>query len=134
MINPALKPDRADYPIEIKSEDGLVLVELEYLDEGNSGDYDETDPDDVPLVRFSLYRLYVDGVDNDKFADVCDTCDYDPFEWGAVRDGSYCTSIDARSSKEDLEKHGKEILAHVYDGLKNLTREKRLYEKLSWIG
>jgi hypothetical protein len=101
MINSGLKPESGDYPIEIKSEDGLVLVELEYIGEGDCGDYDETDPDDVPLVRFSLYRMYVDGIDNDKFADVCDTCDYDHCEWGAVRDGSYCT-IPAPKGREFL--------------------------------
>jgi len=33
-------------------DDSNIVVSLEYIGEGLSGDYDEEDPEDVPLLRF----------------------------------------------------------------------------------
>jgi len=33
-----------------------VRVELEWIGEGYEGDYDPEDPEDVPLLRFTVYR------------------------------------------------------------------------------
>ena len=58
-----------------------VCVCLSFCDEGLNGDYIEDDPDDVPLLRFTVYRSE-DG-----------THDYD-----AVDDGSCCTMIPKNAS------------------------------------
>ena len=124
---------KTEFPIELTSDDGLIMVELDWDGEGDCGDYDESDPTDTPLLRYTLFRKYQNGVDDEKFGDLCDTCDYDHDEWGAVRDGSYCTGIDARLTQDKIEEKAKEILSHVYSGLRNLNRQKRLYERLSHI-
>lgn len=61
---------------------GRLRMELSHCNEGWNGDYDDTDPQDSPLLRFSFYGVNEDEAGNDRF-DELDDC-------------SYCTSIDAR--------------------------------------
>lgn len=58
------------------SEDGKVKVVIEWIGEGIDGDYDEEDPDDEPLCRFSVYRRY----DRDERMDPHFLDDHTP--WG----------------------------------------------------
>jgi hypothetical protein len=108
-------------------------VSLGYIGEGNEGDYDEDDPDDVPLCRFDLYRRFHEGADQQKVEHLCGTDSYEDGEWMEVRDGSYCTQLDARLPKKLLKQAAQFILDQVSDALKNYKHEKRLYERLSWI-
>lgn len=114
--------------IEVTSEDGLVKVVLEYIGEGNDGDYDPDDPDDEPLLRFSLYR-------RDDGDDRLNSLYFEPAHdgWLSVSDGSYCTQLSARADRELLTKAANHILDEVRHTLSDCGREKRLYELLSWI-
>lgn len=58
---------------------GDVMVALEWIGEGFSGDYDPADPEDQPLLRFTVFRRE-DGV------------------WQPVDNGSYCTLLPATIS------------------------------------
>jgi hypothetical protein len=53
--------------IEVYSEDGLVRVDLDWEGEGIDGDYDGTDPDDVPLLRYGVSRKFTKECQDDKF-------------------------------------------------------------------
>ncbi len=89
------------------SEDGKVKVVIEWIGEGIDGDYDEEDPDDEPLCRFSVYRRY----DRDERMDPHFLDDHTPWGeydidegWRAVADASYCTQLKATLPRERLEK------------------------------
>src|SRR5690606_2687249 len=59
-------------------------VEVDWLGEGNEGDYDPMDPSDIPLLRFDVQLR-----DNHGWQD----CD----------DASYCTQVPAWSSEGDVQ-------------------------------
>ena len=63
-----------------------VSVELEHIGEGFDGDYDDTNPDDKPLLRFTVLL-------NDSQVD----------------DASYCTALSNDISSDDKKK-----LHHTY--------------------
>lgn len=71
-------------------------VDVEYIEEGNNGDYNETDPDDIPLLRINISELK-DG------------------EWEVVRNGSFCTEIDARITEEAAKKLASDIVTFLAD-------------------
>lgn len=56
-----------------------VRVELHSIGEGLNGDFDPTDPEDIELLRFDVYRQEYGG-------------------WEPVDDASYCTKLPASSS------------------------------------
>jgi hypothetical protein len=120
--------------IEVVSADGLVMVELDFIGEGSSGEFDPEDSSDEPLLRFTLFRRWSADLDQDKFAILCDTDAYGDGEWAAVRDGSYCTQINAFGSKPKHEAAAMYILRQVEDEVRCLRRNKRHWEGLSWIG
>jgi len=74
---------------EVGDPGGLHLV-WEYIGEGNEGDYDEDDPDDVPRLRASLYQ----GED-------------------AIDDASYCTLATPTVNKEKLTEEAERLLSSV---------------------
>lgn len=107
-----------DLPIEIIDEiESRCKVELEYIGEGYNGYYDPEDPDDEPLIRFSVYSREF-GTDH----------------WEAVDDASYCTQIPATSHLEKLKAIAQSILAEVVDPVLSDESIKRLCERLSWLG
>lgn len=61
-------------------------VELEHIGEGYNGDYDPTDPEDAPLIRFTVY-------DGDE----------------PVDRGSYCTNVTACASQNALWKFAEDM-------------------------
>jgi hypothetical protein len=67
--------------IEAISDNGLVMVSLEGISEGFAGDYQEDDPEDKPLLRFTIYRKYQEGMDADRINDVCYTGEYEDGDW-----------------------------------------------------
>ena len=98
---------------------GKISVELEYIGEGWGGDFNDNDPEDTPLLRFTVYRL-VNG------------------EQGQIDDASYCTQL-----PEDLpDKKKKKALEIIMDRLSDLDgfdegfvdhSIKKVCEELSWI-
>ena len=118
------------------SKDGRVKVVLEYIGEGNSGDYQPDDPDDKPLLRFSVYRRYYPGKPiNPYFAD-----DITPVEfkdalggWRPVTDGSYCTLLTTSLPRRLVHKAARIILEAVQEDISCEYRCKRRMEELSWL-
>jgi len=91
-----------------------VKVELDYIGEGNDGDYDSNDSQDEPLMRFAVYRA-------------------ERKDWEAIDDSSYCTQISAREPKEILDRVALYILEEVFEPTKNKHPIKKLCERLSWF-
>jgi hypothetical protein len=91
-----------------------VKTEIEWIGEGLDGDYNPGDPNDVPLLRFSVYKK-ING------------------QWEAMDDASYCTQLPATiTTKKALEAAG-QILSLVEDTVLKGGSIKKICEKLSWI-
>jgi hypothetical protein len=94
-----------------------VMVTLEWIGEGWSGDYQEDDPDDDPLLRFTVYEQYESGRG-----------------WDQVDDASYCTSLIAdQLTPADKNLVLEYLMSQVYDQVRDGKSIKRLCENLSWI-
>jgi hypothetical protein len=120
--------------IEVFSEDGLVRVDLEWNFEGIDGDYDASDSDDIPLLRYAVYRKFTKDCKNNADR-LCD--DFRRFkigEWMEVDDSSYCTQLSALENRDSLIEAAQFILTYVQSGVRDFSHEKRLYELLSWVG
>jgi len=85
-------------------------VSLEWLQEGEDGDYRKDDPTDVPLLRY-------------------DVAEQNGTDWEDLPDSSYCTDIDARIPRERQLEAAQTIL----DILTTEGASKRLMERVSWI-
>lgn len=121
--------------IEVFSEDGLVRVDLDWEGEGLDGDYDGTDPDDVPLLRYGVSRKFTNECKDDRFYFLTgeDFHGRKIGEWVYVEDSSYCTQLPIDAPREQLIDAAQFILSYVESGVRDLQREKRMYETLSWI-
>lgn len=87
---------------------GDIRVDIEWLGEGRDGDFDPADPNDVPLVRFTIY-------------------DYDREEDDQVYD-TYCTQVPATMPLAMLESFAC-ALARRLEGEESW---KRLVQEWSW--
>lgn len=65
----------------------IIKVEWEHIGEGWSGDYNPDDPNDEPLLRFTVY---IRGV-------------WPEFEWEQLEDASYCTQMPVGTTYDVLE-------------------------------
>jgi hypothetical protein len=108
-----LKDHQDDAGERIKG-DG-IMVELVWLEEGYEGDYDETDPNDEPLLRFTVFED-----------------DEDQNYGEQIQDGSYCTQLVAYADKKTLDKAIKLIHKTAVKTIKD-GGFKRAMEELSWI-
>lgn len=98
--------------------DDLLKAEWENIGEGWSGDYDPDDPDDVNLLRFTIYIKNDDG------------------EWEQVDDASYCTSVPCDTPEEELKSKLETIFKEYRDVINEYPPDisvKKLGETLSWI-
>ncbi len=95
-----------------------VAVEWEYLEEGYCGDYDEDDPEDEPLLRFTVSQR--ESGKNGPFRQ--------------VDDASYCTHVSAFTPQKILRQYLILILDEVYDEVVAGNSIKRICERISWIG
>jgi hypothetical protein len=120
--------------IEVFSEDGLIRVDLEWNFEGIDGDYDASDPDDIPLLRYAVYRKFTKDCKNNAERLCSDFRRFNIGEWMEVDDSSYCTQLSALENRDSLIEAAQFILAYVQSGVRDFNREKRLYELLSWVG
>lgn len=68
---------------DIWVEQGNLALALEDIGEGRDGEYDPDDPDDVPLLRYTLHGRQAEMV-----------------PWQELDGGSYCTQLDAREPWE----------------------------------
>lgn len=97
----------------------FVLVVWEYIGEGYEFDYQPDDPDDIPLLRFSVMALRPeDG-----------TAVFTP-----VDDGSYCTLMWVNAPKAVLERGANVILDTVAHNIAVKSSYRRDLEYLSWMG
>ena len=82
----------------VESSNETFMVSLTYAGEGYEGDYDETDPEDEPLLRVDLYVRMDDDPENDFLDDAVE---------------STCSTVSARISKDDAERLAKEIVETI---------------------
>lgn len=93
-----------------------VKVIWENIGEGHCGDYDEENPEDENLLRFTVY------VNEDE-------------EWREVDDASYCTTITADTDNNKLMELLNVLMDEFYDVLHDniYASVKKLGERMSWI-
>ena len=112
-INITLWPDD-ETPVSIEND----VVRADWYDagEGVCGDYNPEDPDDIPLLRFDVYKK--EGED-----------------WVEVDDASYCTRMPVTENLETLTRS----LYIIFKEYNNVLKDdpdasvKKLGESLSWI-
>ena len=122
--------DKIDYlPMHLE-EDGVV-VEWEYIGEGYTGDYDPEDTTDLPLLRFSVWKMRpIEEIDPDpnltlRFEDRSG--------WDQVEDASYCTQVPIDTDKEILEKLLKILMYNFKGDVQAGNSVKKIGEEMSWI-
>lgn len=87
-----------------------IIIKLEHIGEGYNGDYDEEDPNDVPLLRFTIFK---DGEQ--------------------LNDGSYCTTLPINTPEDRQQEVLEEIMGMVFHPLKNGQSIKKICQTLSWV-
>lgn len=106
-----------------------IKVDLEWIGEGRSGDYNAGDPSDKALMRFTVYgrpSLYDLGGDLES--------GYEGAEWVPFENGSCCTQIPATLPKEALQALADRLLDQVFIKATSGHSIKKLCERLSWMG
>lgn len=91
-----------------------VKVELEWIGEGLDGDYNDGNWNDVPLLRFTVYKKVND-------------------HWETIDDASYCTQLPATITVERASEAAGYILNRVEDTVLEGGSIKKICEELSWI-
>lgn len=91
-----------------------VKVELEYIGEGIYGDYNEVDPNDTQLLRFSVWVK-------------------DGEEWVEVEKASYCTQVIVETPEKIQKKIVQHIMDYVFINIRAGRSVKTICERLSWI-
>ena len=112
---------------EIIVSDELLKVELADIGEGISGDYNENDPEDMPLLRFDVSVRDSKNVplDDDRIGE----------DWEEVEDASYCTNICAWAPDSVLMQAAQDIFNEYRAVIESFPLEysvKRLGERLSY--
>ena len=87
-----------------------ITVELEDIGEGLSGDYDPNDKDDIPLLRFTVWKDHVQ-----------------------VDDASYCTQVPTDITPTEATTVLATIMNEVAEPLAQGYSIKKMCERLSWI-
>ena len=105
-----------EFICDVEVEREGVIVVLSWIGEGWDGDYQDDDPEDCPLLRFSVYRATTGPQDRNE-----------------INDASYCTRIPATVSQNTAHRLAVYILDAVYDAAHDGHSIKKLCERLSWI-
>lgn len=100
---------------DIEAIKGNIKLTWEYVGEGYCGDYDEIDPCDRPLLRFSMW-YWEDG------------------DWSELEDSSYCTGLLTDTDPDKLRQYADEIIDSIDRSSGRPTGYKRTLERWSWIG
>jgi hypothetical protein len=102
---------------ELALQRGDLRVTWEWIGEGWSGDYDADDPEDEPLLRFTVDKEVTMGNESG---------------WEQYDDGSYCTRMPVKTPTRILVDALGVILEAAEDSLQNGSFKKRM-EELSWL-
>jgi hypothetical protein len=113
QLNSAILPYFKRFEPVAVEEDG-VKVEYDWMGEGDNGDYQPDNPEDKPLLRFTVYQL--------KGA-----------TWHPVEDSSNITLLPITTSEEILGKLARYILNIVKNHVLIGRKIKGECERLSWI-
>jgi hypothetical protein len=105
--NSPVDPDWEDSAV---SDDGRVKVTWIDIGEGLSGDYDEEDPDDIPLLRYDTY-VHRDKVGNLELEDDGES------EWLTLDDGSYCTQVPVDTDSRILKSLARKMANQLSDAI-----------------
>jgi hypothetical protein len=92
-------------PVVLRIEN--VLVRLDYIGEGRCEDYNPEDPDDIPLLRFSVYRK------DEILDDMMNVTGYTE-NWEEIDDSSYCTCLSAKTSRKILRQVADVIMSNIF--------------------
>jgi len=111
------------------------MIELEDIGEGWNGDYNEEDPEDEPLLRFTCYRKRLPEDTEKDIQNIGDLSflDINNEQWISISDGSYCTRLSANLPEEE-QKQALEILMTNLQSAIESGHVKKLAERMSWIG
>lgn len=91
-----------------------IKIEWDELGEGLLGDYDDSKPGDIELLRFTVYEM-VDG------------------EWEFVDDASYCTNVPVGVTPAEREALLVILMDRIEPQMVAEGRCKKVCEELSWI-
>lgn len=98
-----------------------LMLEWSHEDEGFCGDYDENDPNDAPLLRFSIYTRCQHPTEGDVG------------DWEGVDDTSYCTENPIDTSSDELDSMALEILDEYRRCVDGDGSPRKKMEAYSWI-
>lgn len=114
------------------SDDGRFRVCFTDIGEGRCGDYDPEDPDDEPLLRFDVQiSEAASPLAEDPASVGVENPDDPDYGWYWVRDGSYCTQVNAENvTGAQMHRLLRRILSEV-DGETHSVR--RQLEQASWL-
>jgi hypothetical protein len=103
------------YATEIIATGDRFQASLEWIGEGEDGDYRPDDPTDRPILRFDVSQINENG------------------EWEDVPDTSYCMQLDARAPRAVRELAANLVLKTVEETDAAGLSLKRVCERLSWM-
>lgn len=107
----------------VHPDDPRFMLTWEWIDEGFNGEYDEDDPDDAPLLRFTVYEWKAwDVPENDITG-----------EWEQAEDASYCTENPIDTDAVYLDDMAREILDEYRRCVLADASPKKVMERCSWI-
>jgi len=105
------EPDR----IGVRLTRGDARVEWVDLGEGESGDYNDADPQDTEYLRVDTYY-----------------CGNGELEWMACDSGSYCTRVPVATSLEVRQARLVQLMDELHDAIV-ANQVKRAAARMSWI-
>lgn len=114
-----IEDDVSFVDIELTQEPFKVV--LEYIGEGISGDYNPSNEEDVPLLRFSCF-----------VKNLCDDTNNINPDWQEISDASYCTQLSVNTPRHILFNAVGVILENLVDSYDS-GRVKRVVESMSWL-
>lgn len=94
---------------------GEVIVELEHIGEGICGEYNPDDPEDMPLLRFTVFKLEEDGSKTQ------------------IENGSFCTIMPTETPDHIQDLGLKLIMEKVHGRVIAGQSIKRVSQELSWL-
>ena len=103
-------------------ERGDLRIEWEYIGEGYNGEWDEDDPEDEALLRFTVYTKPTPHFSDASYYNV----------WEQLDDGSYCTLMSYDTPYAILER-ALELIYEQIEGTIYNHNYKRTLERLSWL-
>lgn len=121
---------------EVEAARENVRVVLEDLGEGVSGEFNDGDPEDEPLLRFTVYaKPTQDWIDRGVDPSRLNGWDGEALSesWMEVSDASYCTNINGDLPLETRQRLAQHLLDEVFEAASVGESIKKLCERLSHI-